>query len=309
MRTIRVQTLKQVLSCLQRQRGFSLDEYLSQKSAAINHYFTRCGLDSAILGISGGVDSAVVLALLKHAKEQQDSPIKEIVPLLLPIHGRGSTEQDVALKRGQQLCKKLHIKAWTCDLSSVQQQYIDAFPIQGDAWAEGQLLSVVRTPALYYAAALLQCRGRRSLVVGTTNRDEGAYLGFFGKASDGMVDLQPISDIHKSEVWALAKHLDVTQEIIDAVPSGNVYDGKTDEEMIQAPYWFIELYLMAKSQNQSIDISTLLKSEQELYRTYSEAIEQQHRKNTHKYWVGSPAVHLDIMPRGVPGGWTCPQSR
>jgi NAD+ synthase (glutamine-hydrolysing) len=52
---------------------------------------------------------------------------------------------------------------------------------------------VIRTPALYGAAALLQTHGYRSVVVGTTNRDEGSYLGFFGKASGGMVDLLRVS--------------------------------------------------------------------------------------------------------------------
>ena len=147
----------------------------------------------------------------------------------------------------------------------------------------------MRTPALYGAAALLQSHGLRSVVVGTTNRDEGAYLGFFGKASDGMVDLQPISDLHKSEVRALARHLGVPEEVVLAVPSGDVHDGRVDEEMIGASYDEVELALRMR--------------ELALAPTSPPAIERKHAENRHKYVAGDPAVHLDVMPRGVPGGW------
>jgi hypothetical protein len=128
------------------------------------------------------------------------------------------------------------------------------------------------------------------VVVGTTNRDEGAYLGFFGKASDAMVDLQPISDLHKSEVRALARHLGVPDDLVDAVPSGDVHDGRVDEEMIGATYDDVELALRMR--------------ELELPARGPAAIERKHVENAHKYRVGDPAVHLDVMPRGVPGGWS-----
>ncbi len=163
-----------------------------------------------------------------------------------------------------------------------------------DAWSEGQCLSVVRTPALYGAAALLQAHGLRAVVVGTTNRDEGAYLGFFGKASDAMVDLQPISDLHKSEVRALALRLGVPAEVVDATPSGDVFDGRSDEAMIGAPYDVVEAVLRLRELGRD---PTLAGHEA------TAAVDRLHAVNAHKYRVGSPAVHLDVMPRGVPGGW------
>jgi hypothetical protein len=60
--------------------------------------------------------------------------------------------------------------------------------IKGTAWASGQLVSYLRTPMLYYQTALLTEQGFRSIACGTTNRDEGSYIGFFGKASDGSID-------------------------------------------------------------------------------------------------------------------------
>ena len=290
---------------LRQKRGFDCGTYIQKKSALIQDYFRRCGLNSAVLGLSGGVDSAVALGVMCYAQQQKDSPIQKILPLLMPIHGRGSTEQERARRRGKEVAVALGVETWLCDLSDVQQSYIHAFPEISSAWAEGQLLSIVRTPALYYGAAMLQEKGYRSLVVGTTNRDEGAYLGFFGKASDAMVDLQPISDLHKSEVWTLARYLDIPQEVIDAPPSGDVFDGRNDMEMIGAPYDFVELFLMARAQGISITPSKCTEEEKELFVRYQNAVQEQHNKNAHKYWVGSPAVHLDVLPRGVPGGWTC----
>lgn len=298
-------TLSALLATLRHQRGFNAAHALQAKAERINTYFRRCQLDAAVVGISGGIDSAVSLGLLTHARAQPGSPLRRIVGLLLPIHSRGATNQDRALRRGQLAIDAVGAEAWTSDLSAAQQAYVDALPadVPGDAWAEGQLLSVVRTPALYYAAALLQAHGHRSLVVGTTNRDEGAYLGFFGKASDGMVDVQPISDLHKSEVCALARALGVPDEIVSATPAGDVHDGRTDEEMIGAPYWAVELHALLRCDGRSLDVAGLSAEESALWRRHVAAIEAHHAHNAHKYRVGSPAVHLDVYDRGVPGGW------
>lgn len=300
-------TLHNLLHQLRQRRAFSVTHALDQKVARINTYFTDCGLDAAVIGVSGGIDSAVAVALLTAARNAPQSPLQRVVALLLPIGGRGATGQQRATVRGEHAANAAGAEVWRADLSAVQGAYVRAFSPHADStpWAEGQLLSVARTPALYYAAALLQAQGHRSLVVGTTNRDEGAYLGFFGKASDGMVDLQPLSDLHKSEVRALAQQLLVPQSIIDDAPRGDVFDGRTDEEMIGAPYWFVELYLMLRCLSDGeARVQDLSPPEQARYTQYAGAIEALHKHNAHKYRVGSPAVHLDVYPRAVPGGWS-----
>lgn len=286
-------------------RAFVVEEVLAQKIEKISAYCRDSTIDALVVGVSGGIDSAVVLGILEMVKKQENSPIRDVLALLMPIHTRGATDQDIALARGLLVVQSLNSRYDIWDLTNAQQAYTTlATPADtSTAWAEGQLASVVRTPALYYAAALLQAQGYSSLVVGTTNRDEGAYLGFFGKASDGMVDMQPISDLHKSEVYALARYLGIPQEIIDAVPTGNVYDGRVDEEMIGAPYWFIELYLLGKEYEIAVKLEELSTTEREQYLRWSAAIERQHAKNAHKYRVGSPAVHMDVMPRSIPKGW------
>lgn len=309
--------LYHLLRLLRRDRNFAADDCIHRKVDAINSYFSLNGLNAAVVGLSGGVDSSLVAALLKRASQEPNSPISRVVGLVVPIHDLGSTGQDEAARLATLLSDTLLIEQWTVDMSSATSEALTALdrarrsgsgpwdPLS--AWTRGQMLSVMRTPVFYGAAATLQQEGYRSLVVGTTNRDEGSYIGFFGKASDAMVDLQPISDLHKSEVRLLARHLEVPEEIVTRAPTGDVYDGRPDESMIGAPYDFLELYLMFRCLPFAQRASLLRKvtdqqALSEFYR-WSTAIEALHVKNAHKYRVGSPAVHLDVYARAVPGGW------
>lgn len=286
----------ELLMRLRWSRGFDAREVGASKCGRLARFFVEQGLDSAVVGVSGGVDSALVLALLRTV--QQKGALRRVVALLLPVEGRGATQQQLATQRGHLVTRTLDAEVWEVPMGSAHAAVVaslaNASRLAFTSWAEGQTLSVLRTPALYGAAALLQAHGYRSLVVGTTNRDEGAYLGFFGKASDGMVDLQPISDLHKSEVRLLARHLGVPDEIVDAVPSGDVHDGRSDEEMLGASYDDVELCLRLRE----LGLEALASPSEA-----REHLERQHTTNAHKYRVGSPAVHLDVMPRGVPGGW------
>ncbi len=285
-----------LLHRLRASRGFDAAGVAAAKIGRLTRWFTEQRLDAAVVGVSGGVDSALVLALLRAVARQERSPLRKVVALLLPIGGPGATRQAEATAHGRLVAETLGAEAWeaplTESLAAMIASLSGASSLSFDAWSEGQCLSVMRTPALYGTAALLQSHGFRAVVVGTTNRDEGAYLGFFGKASDGMVDLQPISDLHKSEVRALARHLCVPEAVVVAVPSGDVHDGHVDEEMIGASYDEVELALRLRELElpSSATPATL-------------AIERKHDENRHKYAAGSPAVHLDVMPRGVPGGW------
>jgi NAD+ synthetase len=290
-------------------RQFNAENYLLHKLDLINQFFKSNQLDACVLGVSGGIDSAVCLKLLEKAAQQKNSPIKKITALIMPIYSDGTTGQEAATARALDLVKTTACDYRIQDLSQAAIIYTEEAKKHQDylsPWAIGQLASIVRTPCLYFHAAILQQQGYRSLVTGTINRDEGAYLGFFGKASDAMVDLQPIADLHKSEVYQLAEILDVPESIMQSIPRGDVWDNKTDEEMIGAPYWFIEIYLLMKEYGLLTDFilaNYLSKSDQNLFDIYAKAVEQQHQKNAHKYQVGNPAHFIDLLPRKIPGGW------
>lgn len=305
-----MEELQQKLKVLRDKRGFDVDDYLGKKLVVINNFFEKAGLNALVIGLSGGVDSALVASLMIEASLQPNSPLQKIRCVIAPIEGEGTTGQELATKKAVEQCQLLQHKTSKIEfqihnLTNAYQAIINDSQTQDkSAWTKGQMASVLRTPAFYYHAAILQELGYKSLVVGTTNRDEGAYIGFWGKASDAMVDLQPIADIHKSEVYQLAKVLNVSSAILQDAPRGDVWDGRNDEQMIGAPYWFLELYqLLLEYREEETFVTSLTVESLSLYQKYKHNIEQLHQLNSHKYKVGSPAHFIDIMNRKIPNGW------
>jgi len=305
-------------------RTFNAKDYLSQKTQAINDFFRTNGLDSVVVGVSGGVDSAVVLLLYLYASRESDSPIRQVRALLMPIHGDGTSDQVGASKRGLDLFKNplcdTEVFVWrSLELHAAYERMVAMAKVeeygnfkQGEdpdhflpsAWANGQMASVLRTPMFYYQAAIMQQQGFRSVVSGTTNRDEGSFIGFYGKASDGMVDIQPIADLHKSEVYKLAALLGVSESIVSTPPKGDVWDRRTDEEMIGAPYPFLQEYLEQRCLPDFESWRDLVLTSKSKNAEYLVNIEKLHDTNKHKYMVGSPAHFIDVLDRKVPGGWS-----
>jgi NAD+ synthase (glutamine-hydrolysing) len=282
---------------------FNPNLFLKAKVELMEDYFSQFGIEGVSFGMSGGVDSAVVAGILRHCPS-----LKRIVAVAAPISSKGATNQDVAARRAARQAKAFQMEVWNLDLTPAQFCYegimrCSTSNAEGEkrVWADGQILSIARTPLFYGVAAHLQAEGIRTLVAGTTNRSEGSYIGFYGKGSDGMNDVQPISDLWKSQVYAMAEYLGVIDEIINEKPRGDVWDSRCDEEMIGASYTQIELYLEALCQYASS--RWLIKD-----MPGAEAIERLHKTNLHKYLVGSPAVHFDILPRHVPGGWSTTNS-
>ncbi|OGO86843.1 MAG: NAD(+) synthase [Clostridiales bacterium GWE2_32_10] len=305
------QPLVNVLNDIRKNRDFNAKEYIEEKSNLLNRYMSKCGLKACVVAVSGGIDSAVVLAIVTNASRSKNSPIKKIIPLLLPIlKSSGVTNQNEATNRGIELCERLGLKPLIVDLTKVNDEIRTSLEgvleIDGKEWAIGQLGPYSRTPVLYYTTSLLNQEGYSAIVCGTTNKDEGAYLGYVGKASDGMVDLQIISDIHKSEVYQVASEIGIPESIIEVVPNGDMYDNRTDETVFGAPYDFVELYLNYLNFNLCDKQKILLALDEdarEQFNFYSKNLENLHKYNSHKYVSKSPAIHLDLWDSSVKGGW------
>lgn len=315
----------QVLARLRRYRGFDPERYVAAKARLLNDYLKGSGLSALVIGVSGGVDSALTLAIAVQAAQVAGSPIKKIVAALLPYYiEAGTTGQTEATSRGQEVVQAIKAKHGsgsqpdslkeflidtvlvdlTGPFESMKDTVDSAFGQVGDEWAAGQLVSYLRTPALFYLTSLLTQQGHPALLVGTTNRDEGGYIGYFGKAADAMVDLQLISDLHKSEVYSASRYLGVPRSVLEVAPTGDIYDGRNDEELIAVPYDYIELYSLLLALPDAIERERLEKqlSSRE-FAEYAARLDKLNRQNGHKYVSGSAAVHLDVMERAVPGGW------
>ena len=104
----------------------------------------------------------------------------------------------------------------------------------------------------------------------------------------------------------LAQSLALPQEVITALPTGDTHDGRVDTEVFGAPYEFVELYLnwrcLGETQQQT-ELAALPPAEQATFQKLAANLEALHRHNAHKFRVGSPAVHLNLLMSAVPGGW------
>lgn len=303
--------LNATLDVLRRKRGFSVGWYLETKAMLINEYFKAYGLRSAVVALSGGIDSTLVAGLMAKAASAPGSVIEELIGVCLPVYDpRAATGQDDATSRGKAVAERFGFTEVSIDLTEVHKVLCDKveWPMwqKGDAWARGQAVAYVRTPALYYVTSLLTEAGKPGVLCGTTNLDEGGYLGYFGKASDGMVDLQLISDIHKSEVYRCATSLGAPSESLEVTPAGDMFDGRSDVEVFGTSYDFVELFLEMRGLKiyERAEIQEAWAAETlAQYDDFSARLERLHAFNGHKYLASSPAVHLDVMDAKVRGGW------
>ncbi len=303
--------LRCLLERLRRRRGFDVERYIQAKAIVLCDYMHDARLNACVIAVSGGIDSAVVLGLASLAKSLPDSPVERILAVMLPIFDPGATHQREATERGKEVSLAFGIEPTVIDLSSSHAALKGAVDgglnLTGEPWASGQLVSYARTPALYYMTSLLTQQGHAGILLGTTNCDEGGYLGFIGKASDAMVDIQVISDLHKSEVTAVARTLGVPVSVVDAIPTGDMYDGRPDETVFGAPYDFVEFYLLYKdladdSEREAIRQAWSAEAQGQ-FSFFANNLEELHRYNAHKYLGKSPAVHLDVLKSSTPGGW------
>lgn len=303
--------LHEVVDKIRLEKNFNAKDYVEKKAKVINEYMSKFNLKACVVAISGGIDSAVVLGIINYAFKKKNSPIKKVIPLLLPItKSTGVTNQEDATIRGKELCDKLGLKSYVVDLSrintTIREDLETVLGIKGEDWAIGQLGPYSRTPILYYTTSLLSQEGMNAIICGTTNKDEGTYLGYIGKASDGMVDVQIISDIHKSEVYKVGEYLDIPKSIMEVTPSGDMYDNRSDETVFGAPYDFVELYLnyLNYDENKKRELLNFLdKDSKEQFNFYAKNLENLHKYNLHKYMGCSPAIHFDLWDSSVKDGW------
>lgn len=276
-------------------RNFNAKEWVAQKSEMFNNYMRKAGLKACLVSVSGGVDSAVTLALMTHAKEQKDSPIQRVLGIAQPIK---STEK--IWKRAHLLKDVYNAELITVDQTQIYTQLKEivdgAAGIKGSDFSSGQLKSYMRTPVNFYVAQLLSQNGTPCIVMGTGNYDEDGYLYYFCKAGDGVADVQLINDLHKSEVFAVGRELKVPKEILDAPPSADLWDDQTDEGELGFTYDFVELlteFLRFSEKDKEAFTNDLHSDAREQWERIKATAELIHRKNNHKE---SYPLNLNILP-------------
>jgi NAD+ synthase len=212
-------------------------------AAWIRDYAEGSQITTLVVGVSGGIDSSVTSTLC--AKTGLDT-----IVLNMPIH------QEVE----QFDRSELHINWLKSNWENVSSHLVE-LSRTFDSLCEKDLrehalsdLALANTRARLRMATLYAIAGSKNgIVVGTGNKVEDFGVGFFTKYGDGGVDISPIADLYKSDVYALAEALEILEEIQEAAPTDGLWDdGRTDEEQMGATYEELE-WAMEQMENRSSD--------------------------------------------------------
>ena len=226
-------------------------------------YIENNNLDSFVVGISGGIDSAVTSTLCAMTG-------RKTYIIVMPIHQRRD-ETDRGLEHCEWLKQKYsNVEHLKIDLTSTFDHFKSVFPIDfDDKLALANSRARIRMSSLYLIAG-----NKNGLVVGTGNKIEDFGVGFFTKYGDGGVDISPIADLMKSEVYKLGKKLEIIDSIIKAKPTDGLWDDeRTDEDQLGVSYNELEWAMNFKGNE-----SDLTKNQQNVLSIY-----RKHRdKNLHK---------------------------
>ena len=212
----------------------------------LKDYAVNAKMNGFVVGVSGGIDSAVTSTLCAKTG-------LEVLCLEMPIH-QASNQVSRALNHIKWLQNNFpNVRMIQVDLTPVFDNLVASLPTVENE--EDRFMSLANTRArlrmtsLYYFAAL-----NKLLVAGTGNKVEDFGVGFYTKYGDGGVDLSPIADLLKTEVYKVAEYLGVNQEIIDAPPTDGLWgDDRTDEDQIGASYPELEWAMAMVEQGKTID--------------------------------------------------------
>jgi len=185
--------------------------------------------ESLIIGISGGIDSSVSSTL------SAMTGLKTIV-LSMPIKQKPS-QHDLSLRHQEWLIKNFdNVEAQTINLDELFEKFKNTLSKFDSELGLANSRARIRMTTLYQVAA-----SNKGIVVGTGNKVEDFGVGFYTKYGDGGVDISPIADCNKTEVWEMGKELNILKEIIEAAPTDGLWDdGRTDEGQLGLKYAELE---------------------------------------------------------------------
>lgn len=202
-------------------------DMINAVSSWIKEQVVKAGAKGIVLGLSGGIDSAVVAALARRALGP------DVLGLVLPCHSHRQDTEDALTVAGH-----LGLETVTVDLTPAFDLLLTLLP-SADAMVTANLKSRLRMMTLYHVAGL-----KKYLVAGTGNKSE-ISVGYFTKHGDGGADLLPLGDMLKSEVWAMAAQLGLPEAIIKKPPSAGLLPGQTDEGELNISYAELDQALKA----------------------------------------------------------------
>jgi NAD+ synthase len=188
----------------------------------IRQQVDAAGVDRAVLGISGGVDSGLVTGLAAEALGPEN-----VHGLVMP-----STMNDAeTMSDAERVAQTFDVTSDVVEIEPIAEAFLDAYPEGADDRLAAGNLRVRTRAVLNYLVANTE----NALVLGTGNRTE-ALIGYFTKYGDGAVDCHPIANCYKQQVRQLARHVGVPESVVARTPTAGMWVGQTDEEELGIEY-------------------------------------------------------------------------
>ena len=204
----------------------------------IKTYVFNSGCKGVVIGLSGGVDSAVVAQFCKEVLGKKNTRC-----IFLP----NDTTPKLDFKHLDLIVKKLDLFCEKKDITNLVNDINKNCIIKPDKFAQANIKARTRMLLLFEYANMTNC-----LVCGTSNKSE-LLVGYFTKYGDGGVDFQPIGDLYKTQVWELAKFLKIPKEIISKPPTAGLWHGQTDEGELKLSYNQLDVILAGLEKKIDID--------------------------------------------------------
>ncbi|HOT04033.1 MAG TPA: NAD+ synthase [Methanolinea sp.] len=200
----------------------------------IRHAYWSSGSTGIVIGLSGGVDSAVAATMCCRAVGGE-----RVRALILP----SSVTLPEDIEDAEEICRRLHMECLVISIDPILDAYRTIPGYTESPYLLGNLMARTRMTILYYHAN----RDRR-LVCGTSNRTE-YLLGYSTKHGDSAADIQPIIHLYKTEVYAMAETMDLPERVLKKAPSAGLWPGQRDEEEIGLTYAEIDAALASLSRS------------------------------------------------------------
>lgn len=203
----------------------------------------KAGVSKVVLGVSGGIDSALVAYIATKALGKEN-----VIGIMMPY----KTSSKESLEHGELVIKNLGIEGEKIEITPMVEQYFnlekDITPLR-----KGNRMARERMCILYDYSAK-----KKALVIGTSNKTE-ILLGYGTLYGDSASAFNPIGDLYKTQVWNLSRYMGVPLEIIDKRPSADLWEGQTDEEELGFSYLLADeiLYYLVQEEKSIEDIEKL----------------------------------------------------
>jgi len=216
---VKLGTLEELLCQDYRKVSNKIEEFLSA-------YISKSSAKGLVIGLSGGLDSSVVLKLSVNALGQSN-----VLGLVMPSDTTPREDTDHAID----LARDLRIRHYLIDVYPIIQKFDEILP--ADKEARGNLMARIRMSLLYYYAGI-----SGYLVAGTSDKSE-IQIGYFSKFGDGAADIMPIANLYKTQVRSLAEYLGVPAPIVQKKSSPRLWENHLAEDEIGMDYTLIDQIL------------------------------------------------------------------